>query len=65
MQANEWIDYDGSGQPVDDEVMVDVMTRFEVDFCVFESDPQVACSWEWRGGFGDNEIVKYKVVENG
>lgn len=65
MLQGEWIDYDGSGQPVGDGVMVDVMTKHEQERDVFTSDPGEAVSWDWRAGLGDCTIVRYKVVENG
>ena len=62
----EWIEYDGSGQPVEDGVLVEVIMA-AIDGGVRDYGPWIdrAGSWRWcRSTSGLNDIVAYKVVSN-
>lgn len=59
--GNPWIEYDGSGQPVDDEVVVEILYRYERE----EEDWYECCErafcWPWVWDRFD-QIVAYRVV---
>ena len=58
----EWIEYDGSGQPVEDDVVVEVLLDVEDGELYHNPWKQRAESWRWsRNGY--NDIVAYKVVK--
>lgn len=60
--SGEWIEYDGSGQPVEDGVLVEVMLAVEDGELYHNPWKQRAESWRWsRDGY--NDIVAYKVVK--
>ena len=60
--SGEWIEYDGSGQPVEDDVVVEVLLAVE-------DGERYYCPWKQRAGSfrwsrnGYNDIVAYKVVK--
>ena len=56
--SGEWVEYDGSGQPVEDDVLVEGITaieRYKQDYILLVREAE---SWDW----GMN-IVAYKVVK--
>ena len=56
--SGEWVEYDGSGQPVEDDVLVEAITaieRYKQDYILLVREAE---SWDW----GTN-IVAYKVVK--
>ena len=56
--SGEWVEYDGSGQPVEDDVLVEgitVIERYKQDYILLVREAE---SWDW----GMN-IVAYKVVK--
>lgn len=60
--SGEWIEYDGSGQPVEDDVVVEVLLTVEDGELYHSPWKQRAESWRWsRNGY--NDIVAYKVVK--
>ena len=60
--SGEWIEYDGSGQPVEDDVVVEVLLDVEDGELYHNPWKQRAESWRWsRNGY--NDIVAYKVVK--
>lgn len=63
--SGEWIEYDGSGQPVSDSTVVDVLRANERDDpSLFQSLPDPAGTWNWDVcGKGAN-IVAYKVCKD-
>ena len=64
--SGEWVEYDGSGQPVEDDVWVEVLLA-AIDDGVRDYGPWInrAGSWRWcRSTSGLNDIVAYKVVSN-
>lgn len=56
---NPWIEYDGSGQPVQDETVVELLFYDERESQVFDSQPDVADNWGWE----DENIVAYRIVD--
>ena len=65
--SGEWVEYDGSGQPVEDGVLVEVVVAVERDKRHYAALPCRAEVWEWNthplDGLG-GDIVAYKVVSN-
>ena len=60
--SGEWIEYDGSGQPVEDDVLVEVLLAVEDGERDYGPWIQRAGSFRWsRNGY--NDIVAYKVVK--
>ena len=60
--SGEWIEYDGSGQPVEDDVVVEVLLTVEDGERDYGPWKQRAGSFRWsRNGY--NDIVAYKVVK--
>ena len=60
--SGEWIEYDGSGQPVEDDVLVEVLVAVEDGVRYHNPWKDRAGSWRWCTG-GLNDIVAYKVVK--
>lgn len=62
--SGEWIEYDGSGQPVEDNVIVEVLLQYERDVESWNESSLKACKFEWDwGNTGDAKIVAYKIVK--
>ena len=64
--SGEWIEYDGSGQPVEDDVNVEVLYLYErenqfYDPCIYEASD---FCWEKNEGKRLSDIVAYKVVKS-
>jgi hypothetical protein len=57
-----WIDYDGSGQPVDDFERVDIFSRLESSGEA-EYIPDIRCAyeWDWRITGGPADIIRYRI----
>ena len=64
--SGEWIEYDGSGQPVEDGVLVEVVVAVERDKRHYAALRCRAEVWEWDARLDDpdGDIVAYKVVSN-
>lgn len=63
--SGEWIEYDGSGQPVEDDVRVEVLLADEREARASGTPcSNVACNWcwDWSKGWYANKIVAYKIV---
>lgn len=62
--SGEWVEYDGSGQPVGDNVLVEAMNGTEREFKSYASviDCAEDFTWTWKDGYKFN-IVAYKVVK--
>ena len=62
--SGEWVEYDGSGQPVEDYVEVEALLQAErekQDYVILE---RIAEYWGWgRYKDGSDNIVAYKVVK--
>ena len=62
--SGEWIEYDGSGQPVEDGVEVEAILSYEREAQTYR--PVQDCAkdlrWDW-GVVWDEDIVAYKVVK--
>ena len=63
--SGEWVEYDGSGQPVEDDVLVEVVMaveRYERDYFPMSSRAE---DLRWSASPGDPscDIVAYKVVK--
>ena len=63
--SGEWIEYDGSGQPVEDDVLVEVVMaveRCERDYVTLVREAE---SYDWDANLADPDcdIVAYKVVK--
>ena len=63
--SGEWIEYDGSGQPVEDDVLVEVVMaveRCERDYVTLVREAE---SYNWDANLADPDcdIVAYKVVK--
>lgn len=61
--SGEWVEYDGSGQPVEDDVLVEVVMaveRCERDYVVLVREAE---SYDWDANLDDPDcdIVAYKV----
>lgn len=63
--SGEWIEYDGSGQPVEDDVLVEVMLRFQREDEDYESNRGILVSslFDWGIGGFPTDIVAYKIVK--
>lgn len=63
--SGEWVEYDGSGQPVEDFVRVEAVQRYERDCQEYERVVFTAISpvWEWDEDEPELDIVAYKVVK--
>lgn len=61
---NAWIEYDGSGQPVNNEVIVEVMHRYERENKEWYScdEPARGWWWEWYNHPSVDDVVAYRVV---
>ena len=63
--SGEWIEYDGSGQPVEDDVFVEVLLAVVDGGRDYGPWKDRAGSFRWcRSTSGVNDIVAYKVVSN-
>ena len=66
--SGEWVEYDGSGQPVGDDELVDVLLLHERDAHEYKQKENEAwrlCwDWDWFAFSEDENIVAYKVVSN-
>lgn len=60
--SGEWIEYDGSGQPEEDDVIVEVLLQEERDTCCWRSAADTAGSVYWDGR-GLGKIAAYKIVK--
>ena len=65
--SGEWVEYDGSGQPVEDDVLVEVVMvveRYERDYFSMSSRAE---DLRWSASLNDPscDIVAYKVVKEG
>lgn len=62
--SGEWVEYDGSGQPVEDDVLVEVLIAVEDGERDYGPWKNRAGSWRWcRSKSGLSDIVAYKVVK--
>lgn len=63
--SGEWIEYDGSGQPVGDDVSVEVLLQSErrEQYWVEGVSKAYDWYWNWDTEFDSARIVAYKVVE--
>lgn len=61
--SGEWIEYDGSGQPVDNGVVVEVLLHSERDEHYQNRMPLRASEWDWDIEVGSAKIVAYKIVK--
>ena len=64
-KSGEWIEYDGSGQPVEDGVLVEAVMIVERDKRCYVGLRCRAEVWEWNACLDDpaGDIVAYKVVK--
>lgn len=62
--SGKWIEYDGSGQPIDDYEIVETLLREEREdrYCDLQKIPAWRFSWVNHGSGGD--IVAYKVCKD-
>ena len=65
--SGEWVEYDGSGQPVEGDVLVEVLMLHERDAHEYKQKESEAWRWDWCRGWlassEDENIVAYKVVK--
>lgn len=65
--SGEWVEYDGSGQPVEDDVEVEALLLLERERQDYLHDPAKAKNWYWDGEEDWDHtgwsIVAYKVVK--
>ena len=63
--SGEWIEYDGSGQPVEDDVCVEVIMEVEQRRRDYTTMLRRAEDWDWNAYLYDtrSDIVAYKVVK--
>lgn len=62
--SGEWIEYDGSGQPVLDSTVVEVLLRSErYNPSSYESVQERADTWNWNVFEKGEDIVAYKVYK--
>jgi hypothetical protein len=59
--SSEWVRYDGKGQPVPNNVLVDVMLVNEIEFGRVAS-PGLSQDWDWAIAGNDGDIIAYRVV---
>ena len=64
--SGEWIEYDGSGQPVEDDVPVEIIVAYERDEQAYVPVFHRAESLRWSATRNDPscDIVAYKVCKN-
>lgn len=60
--GNPWIEYGGYVQPVSDEVVVEVMCRYEREQENWSPAPACTRVWGWTSSGGTEDIVAYRVV---
>ena len=65
--SGEWIEYDGSGQPVKDDVEVEAVMAVERRVRGYITRIRKAEDWSWGSDLYDpgSDIVAYKVVKEG
>lgn len=61
--SGEWIEYDGSGQPVDNDVVVEVLFHAERGRQCWKEASTRASGWCWDIKAGSAKIVAYKIVK--
>ena len=61
--SGEWVEYDGSGQPMEDDVVVEVLLDDERDDRCWNPMAVKANEWYWGINAGRAKIVAYKFVE--
>ena len=63
--SGEWIEYDGGGQPVEDDVLVEVLLLYQRDVHEYKQKEREArrWCWDWLAFSEDENIVAYKVVK--
>lgn len=61
--SGEWIEYDGSGQPVDNDVVMEVLLHGERNEHYWYTMPLRASEWDWDIEVGSAKIVAYKIVK--
>ena len=63
--SGEWVEYDGGGQPVEDDVWVEVVMALERRERDYATLIRRADDWPWDVGLydPDSDIVAYKVVK--
>lgn len=61
--SGEWVEYDGSGQPVEDDVVVEVLFRAERGRQCWKEASTRASGWCWDIKAGSATIVAYKIVK--
>ena len=62
--SGEWIEYDGSGQPVEDDVEIEALFSHERERKYYAPCQDDAEDWCWKLGLlGGADIVAYKVVK--
>ena len=65
--SGEWIEYDGSGQPVEDDVEVEALFSHERERKYYTPCQDAVGNWSWHQGWcrrhGYEHIVAYKVVK--
>ena len=63
--SGEWVEYDGSGQPVEDDVFVEVLMEVERRGRDYATLLRRAEDWSWCSSpyDPDSDIVAYKVVK--
>lgn len=62
--SGEWIEYDGSGQPVEDDIMVEILMRWERKEERCNPEKFLALEFAWSNSGYDSDIVAYKVCKN-
>ena len=62
--SGEWIEYYGSGQPVEDDVEVEVLTGNERYSKCYSAEPRPAYGWNWDVCGTGGDIVAYKVCKD-
>ena len=62
--SGEWVEYDGSGQPVEDDVEIEALLSHERESRSFLPVKADAEDWCWKlGRLAGADIVAYKVVK--
>ena len=62
--SGEWIEYDGSGQPVEDDVVVEVLLRCEREEGHYYRKQDHAWEYYWQWDDHESDIVAYKVCKD-